>query len=263
MREIPILQFHSVSDGSEGPEDRRLSAAFFAERMAWLAENNYRVVSLDEAVAYMRGETSLEEPCVALTFDGAFPSAVTTVLPVLARHGYPAAFFVPVSCVGGMGRLDGKDYPCMKWDDVKHLAAEGMTVGAWGLTGPKFKGLEPERARREIEEAKSRLEEALGQPVAYFAVTEGVPNRQEKAWLGRAEWQACFTQCPTYCRSSLWNIGRIQIDDDDPNIFAFKCSQTYLFFKDKQLWRVIRKCKLDRIAHRVSKAVEARRVRRY
>jgi peptidoglycan/xylan/chitin deacetylase (PgdA/CDA1 family) len=225
----------------------------------WLAENGYRVVSLDEAVAYMRGEASLEEPSVALTFDGAFPSSVTTVLPILARHGYTATFFVPVANVGGLRSFAGVDYECMGWDDVNRLAAEGMTVGALGMTGPKFDKLEPERAQTEIEESKPRLEEALGRPADYFAAPEGLPNRRERAWLERAGWRACFTQCPTFRRSSLWHIGRIQIDDDDPNIFAFKCSQTYLFFKDKRIWRVIRKCKLDRVAHRISEAVQARR----
>lgn len=50
-------------------------------------------------------------------------------------------------------------------------------------------------------------------------------------------------------------IGRIQVDDDDHNIFLTKISKTYLFFKDKPSWKYIRKHGVDKLAHRISETL--------
>ncbi|MCK4468360.1 MAG: hypothetical protein KAU60_08415, partial [Desulfobacterales bacterium] len=61
---------------------------------------------------------------------------------------------------------------------------------------------------------------------------------------------------PTNQRPSLSGIGRIQIDDDDHNIFLTKISKIYLFFKDKRVWKYIRKYDVDKLAHRISEALD-------
>jgi len=66
---------------------------------------------------------------------------------------------------------------------------------------------------------------------------------------------AVFTQCPTNRRASVDGIGRIQVDDDDPNIFLTKISKTYLFFKDKRSWKYIRKYRIDKVVHRISETL--------
>jgi hypothetical protein len=50
----------------------------------------------------------------------------------------------------------------------------------------------------------------------------------------------------------VYAVGRVQVDDDDFNIFLTKVSRTYLFFKDKKSWRYIREYRLDRLAHKLS-----------
>ena len=105
------------------------------------------------------------------------------------------------------------------------------------------------------------LEDQLGTEIRYFGVKEGVPNRKIRDLLVSEGYRSFLTQCPTNRRPDLYSVGRIQVDDDDFNIFLTKISQTYLFLKDKKSWRHIRKYRLDRVAHRLSETYDRLRGR--
>ena len=92
----------------------------------------------------------------------------------------------------------------------------------------------------------------LNKKVRSCGFKEGVPKRPLWKFIQKQGFEAVFTQCPTRCGVSNQGIGRIQIDDDDHNIFLTKISTTYLFFKDKTIWKYLRKYKLDRVAHFIS-----------
>lgn len=91
--------------------------------------------------------------------------------------------------------------------------------------------------------------------VRFCAFKEGVPNESLWGHLSSLGFRAVFTQCPTYQKPTVHGIGRIQIDDDDHNIFLTKISKTYLFFKDKRSWDYIRKFRLDRVGHHISENI--------
>lgn len=87
LRKAPrILMLHGVG-GSELGRDT------FEQVVAYL-KSNFRVITLDEAIAELREGPSRGAPAVVLTFDDGLENNVTVAYPVLARHGVPAAFFV-------------------------------------------------------------------------------------------------------------------------------------------------------------------------
>ena len=74
-------------------------------------------------------------------------------------------------------------------------------------------------------------------------------------YLQARGFDAVLTQTPTNRRAEMDGIGRIQVDDDDHNIFLTKISKTYLFFKDKPSWKYIRRYAIDKLAHRISETL--------
>ena len=84
-----ILMLHGIG-GSELGSD-----AF--ERAIVYLKRNFRLVTLDQAVAELGEPPTRGAPAVVLTFDDGLENNVTVAYPILARHGVPAAFFV---CAG-------------------------------------------------------------------------------------------------------------------------------------------------------------------
>jgi peptidoglycan/xylan/chitin deacetylase (PgdA/CDA1 family) len=65
----------------------------------------------------------------------------------------------------------------MTAEQVRHLCASGMEIGAHTVTHPILAQLGPERAEREIRDSKRRLEALTGRPVTVFAYPNGKPGR--------------------------------------------------------------------------------------
>jgi peptidoglycan/xylan/chitin deacetylase (PgdA/CDA1 family) len=64
----------------------------------------------------------------------------------------------------------------MSVTELKRLVESGMSIGAHTRTHPILSLCSPEEAQREIQESKSEIEQALGQPVWAFAYPFGNPS---------------------------------------------------------------------------------------
>lgn len=141
----------------------------------------------------------------------------------------------------------------MNWGEVYEIFRSGMDIGLLAYGG---KRIENQYDEQSIKESVSNSLELMGNnldaQIKYCAFKEGVPGKSLWNFLQTLGFEAVFTQCPTNQRPSPAGIGRIQIDDDDHNIFLTKISNTYLFFKDKRCWKYIRKYRIDKLGHRIS-----------
>jgi len=93
-------------------------------------------------------------------------------------------------------------------------------------------------------------------PTHHHAYRETFPNRRLRKWFVNEGFEAVLTMCPTLRRPDLYRLGRIQVDDEPPNVFQTKASNLYLFFKDKRTWRLIHRFKMDRLMHWVYEKFE-------
>ena len=107
-----VLLFHEIREsgmlrrGQTSPievaqayEDQLPAALFvtleqFAEQMAYLAENNYRTLTLSELEHYHYDNTELPEKSVLLTFDDCYQSIGLYAYPILKKYGFHATVFV-------------------------------------------------------------------------------------------------------------------------------------------------------------------------
>ena len=141
------------------------------------------------------------------------------------------------------------------WNGVEKIIRSGYEIGFLAYGGRAIKDQnDTESIRGSILRSLELIKRSSNIQVRYCAFKEGVPQQSLWNFLQGLGFQAVFTQCPTNQTPTHAGIGRIQIDDDDHNIFLTKISDTYLFFKDKPSWKYIRRYKLDFLMHHMSEA---------
>jgi len=98
-----------------------IDSAVLAEQLAYLQENKYRVLSLQEIVRRLETGEPFPEKCAALSVDDAFVSFKDKAMPLLRKYQYPVTLFVNGAAVGTQGYLD--------WKELRELVLEGVDIG--------------------------------------------------------------------------------------------------------------------------------------
>lgn len=84
------LSYHDIEDVDPDNVFLSVGTANLFEQLAWLRENGYQAVSVDQVLEASRGGKPLPEKAVLLTFDDGFASFRERVLPVLKAYQWPA-----------------------------------------------------------------------------------------------------------------------------------------------------------------------------
>jgi len=261
LKELSIIQYQNVSPT---PEVYRLwlSLHAFKKQLEYFVDDDFQLLSIDDALDSMEGKKSIPSGRpISLTFDNGYQDFQEHVLPLLSRYGFPATVLISPLRVGTSVEIKTQSVSYLSWSTLKELINNNVTIGAYEDDDWNINDLPEESVREHITTYKKMLEDQLGTEIRYFGVKEGVPNRKIRDLLVSEGYRAFLTQCPTNRRPDLYSVGRIQVDDDDFNIFLTKISQTYRFFKDEKSWRYIRKYRLDRVGHRLSETYDRLRGR--
>jgi len=252
MREIPILLYKNIGNYPENMMVEGILPETFERQMEFCAENGFTIVTLGQALDHMNQHIKLSRKSLAITIDGGYHDAFTNVLPVLKKYHSQATFFIPPVYIGKERAIKGEPIKCLNWDGVREIESSGMEIGLLAYNGTSIRTKYDEHAIKEsVTKAMNIMGREIDNQVKYVAFREGVPEKSLWGFLQSQGFHAVFTQCPTNRRAALDGIGRIQIDDDDNNIFLTKISGMYLFFKDKRSWKYIRRYKIDKVVHRM------------
>lgn len=167
---LPILMYHYVDDEPPpaGPYADGLTVRTpdFREEMAYLAENGYRTVLLEDVAAALQGGPALPAgKLVSLTFDDGGLDNYTVALPILREHGFVATFFVISGKVGGEGM--------MTWEQLKEMRAAGMSIQSHTRSHPDLTGLSAEALRAQLVGSKADIEEKAGGSVRVLCYPSG------------------------------------------------------------------------------------------
>lgn len=98
--ECTIVMYHYVRDTARSryPDINALEKREFMYQLDYIAEN-YTFVGADDLVETVRGEASLPEDAVLLTFDDGFADHYETVYPILKQRGIQGCFFPPTKAI--------------------------------------------------------------------------------------------------------------------------------------------------------------------
>lgn len=111
---VPVLSYHRlVDDGGK----LSVSPRQFEEQMAFLKQEGYHVIRVDQLVGFLRGKEAVPRRSVVLTIDDGHPSAYDVAFPVLRKYGFPATLFVYTDFVQAGG---------LTWAQMREMHDSGL-----------------------------------------------------------------------------------------------------------------------------------------
>lgn len=145
------------------------------------------IISLDDALELMTGDTPIDGRYICITFDDGFKNWTDNALPILKDMGAVAAFFVATDYIGTDVNADrdkllkfydsgDKLMEFMTWDDCRSLHDAGMTVGSHSVHHAHLADIDYEAAQAEMVNSKKTIEDELANPCDHFCCPFGVPG---------------------------------------------------------------------------------------
>ena len=133
----------------------------FRTQMSRVAERAMRGVSVSEWV----DAPIAAQARVVITFDDGCETDLIAALPILRQHGFGATCYLTVDFLGRPGFLSHAQ--------ACELAGSGIEIGCHSMTHAFLSDLDDAGLRREMVDAKDRLEQLCGVPIRSFSCPGG------------------------------------------------------------------------------------------
>lgn len=117
-KSITCFVYHRF--GNEKYPSTNIDLQTFEQHLTYLKEHDFMVLTLREAVDYLKDETPSQKVAV-LTVDDGYKTFKTGALPLLKKYDFKATLFVNTETVGGSSYLN--------WDDLKEISNSGIEIG--------------------------------------------------------------------------------------------------------------------------------------
>jgi peptidoglycan/xylan/chitin deacetylase (PgdA/CDA1 family) len=222
-----VIAYHAVGPCPRSVDHENLfvPADAFAAQMAYLARRR-AVIPLDSLV---RGEIPPGRPAVAITFDDAFRSVLTTAAPILRRHGFPATVFVPTGWLGRRGRwydAPGCEVEVMDEAELREAEQAGIELASHGHDHLDLEQATAAEAEADIAASVEALTALAGRPPRYLAYPWGRSSEPARQAAAAAGFAAAFSIDRPH--AGLYSFARVGITRlDGPIAFALKTSGRY------------------------------------
>jgi peptidoglycan/xylan/chitin deacetylase (PgdA/CDA1 family) len=213
---VPILMYHYISDPPPGADRYRLDLSVrpvdFEAQLAWLAQNDYRTITLYDLYDHLVAGFPLPDKAVILTFDDGYVDAYDLALPLLQKYGFTATFFV---LTGPADR--GGDGQYVNWEQITAMSAAGMGIELHCREHYDLRNRSNEFLVYQILGGKQSIEAHTGQPVHWFAYPSGRYDAAIIRVLKSADfWGALTTQYAyIHTTSGLFKLSRVRIRGAD------------------------------------------------
>ena len=221
--QVIVLCYHRFEDN---PKDGLATKpADFEAQMQALKDNGITVISMEDFLAWRRGEKAIPEKAAIISIDDGYLSGYKVAWPILKKFGYPFTLFLYTDYIKGGPKSGGQS---ISWDQLAEMRdagvdIEGHTVSHSSLNARKGKTDEQYLAwlKSEIVGSKEMLEKNLGIQVKAFAYPYGLHNQTVRDVVKQAGYEAAFT---------VWGrrigygadpmvIGRYAIESTKPKVF--------------------------------------------
>jgi peptidoglycan/xylan/chitin deacetylase (PgdA/CDA1 family) len=181
-----------------------LKEADFRLQVEWLRQSGWRGISVGE------GLTSRSENSVVITFDDGCETDFLAAAPALSHSNCQATFYVTAGFLGQKGYLTAPQ--------LRELNALGFEIGCHSMSHAYLSDLDADGLRREIVEAKEKLEQLLGKAVEHFSCPGGRYNERVVA-VARASGYHSLSTSRARANSIATNpfaLGRVVVRRDTP-----------------------------------------------
>ena len=124
MAQVAVLCYHEIDRAND---DFSVTSHELGNQLSWLKKNGWHFVSLDEYLAYTRGQKKLPDKSVMITFDDGYESFYTKVYPLLQKYQIPGMLAIVTSWTDG----EGKPTDVQKlatWDQLREMERSGLVT---------------------------------------------------------------------------------------------------------------------------------------
>ncbi len=195
------LLYHAVMTppGDADEEERRLFVHpdLFRDQIDDLARRGYRTLRLSEFASCLENGR-FPGLRFLLSFDDGYSHVPGAVSPILRRHDFSAAIFVPTAHLGGKNTWDPEHrnlaaLDLMSADDLRKLDPTTWEVASHGCRHDDLSTMEPTTRLSELTAAREYLSDLLHQPVLDLAYPYGIEDERVRADAQRAGYRMAFT----------------------------------------------------------------------
>ena len=124
--QVIIFCYHRLVDKIRYPGTEITPAAFEAQ-MKELKDRGITVISLQDLLAWKRGEKNIPPRCAVVTFDDGWKSQYEVAWPIMKKYGYPFTMFIYTEGVRG-GSLGGGE--AITWEQLADMRDNGVDIEA-------------------------------------------------------------------------------------------------------------------------------------
>jgi peptidoglycan/xylan/chitin deacetylase (PgdA/CDA1 family) len=176
-----------------------LREATFRSQIDWLRKNGWRGLSVSNAMLFP------SEKSVAITFDDGCETDLIAAASILRDAGFNATFYVTAGFVDKPGYLSIAQ--------LRALSASGFEIGCHSMTHAYLNDLTPKDLRREIVDARHKLEDAIGKQVEHFSCPGGRYDERTVALAKQAGYRSLATSRAYANQPSTdpFRLGRVAI----------------------------------------------------
>ncbi|MBK6617087.1 MAG: polysaccharide deacetylase family protein [Nitrosomonas sp.] len=172
---ITVLLYHRVTDDAR--DNLSVGIEQFDRHMALIRK--YCTILSIEQIAATSTISHSAKPLVCVTFDDGYLDNFANAVPILTKHGIPAAFFVSTGMIDNDGifphdiRRGNDKIPVMNWSQLQQMHAEGFAIGSHTVNHIDCAKETAERVCDELRVSKNRLQQQLKLPEVLFAYPYG------------------------------------------------------------------------------------------
>ena len=173
---VSIIGYHDIAENL--PETAmRIHTSKFRKQMDAIRLLGIKVITLDEFIAWKKGDQQIPEKSILITFDDGWKSVYSDAFPVLKEFGFPYTIFLYKNYIDGGGKA--LTTPMIQ----EMLTAGGLSIGSHSVSHPypltvksyRKKGVNVYDAylRKEMGESKRFIESKFPVKVNSYAYPGG------------------------------------------------------------------------------------------
>lgn len=170
---VAILQYHHVSTST--PSVTSIAPEQFKAHLDYLADNDFRVISIEQAHQRIESGESFPAKAVVITFDDGYKNVYDNAADLLEQYDMPYAVFVNPDL------MEESPSAYMSWQQLEDIQQRGATIVNHGQTHDHLirrheqetEQQWQERMHYDVMSAQQAIDENLGEQPKYFAYPYG------------------------------------------------------------------------------------------
>jgi peptidoglycan/xylan/chitin deacetylase (PgdA/CDA1 family) len=185
--------YHYISIPPEDADIYRLDLSVTPEnldaQLGYLKHAGFNVISLDELLLALQGESELPSRPIVLTFDDGYRDNYLYAFPLLKKYGFSATFSLITQ------PIDQNNPNYVTWKQVIEMHTAGMDFAAHSLNHADLKGKDVDFLVYQILGSKEAIEARVNEPLHFFNYPSGSYDQLTIDVIASANfWGALTTQ---------------------------------------------------------------------